>query len=193
MHQGINKHVHVVKYSHLLNQLFVADGDNKKKLWISAPLNVRDWQTRNDWNVVNRFHIQMGGYTSVVETDEEIIFGTDYQGGTNFLVSTNDGRKYTIRVLPDPYRRSPIDNMVQRKSQSGQEIWANLPYCDKKTKSLLMCSPDGGKQWWKVLEYNWSTHRVSLVSSSTSVARDLYVSVQNVKQGDVTVYRISDK
>src|SRR3990172_3581249 len=33
--QGINKHVHLVKYSKLLNRIFVADGDNKKKLWMS--------------------------------------------------------------------------------------------------------------------------------------------------------------
>ena len=37
--KGANKHVHIVKYSKLLDKIFVADGDNKKKLWISDSIN----------------------------------------------------------------------------------------------------------------------------------------------------------
>src|SRR3970040_3118004 len=105
----------------------MADGDNYKKLWLSDSLDRSDHENPN-WKPVNRFHIQMGGYTSVVESDGRIFFGTDYQGGTNFWVESTDGKKFTKKIVPDPYRRSRIDNMVPRKSKIGVEIWATPPY-----------------------------------------------------------------
>jgi hypothetical protein len=147
------------------------------------------------WKAVNKFHIQMGGYTSFVESNGRILFGTDYQGGTNFLVETKDGRKFTKRIVPDPYRRSPIDNMVLRKSKQGDEIWANLPYSNStaRTKCLLMYSADDGKSWTKVFEYSRTTHTVWLISSSNEITQDLYLSIEDLKNGTRHVYRIFDK
>lgn len=190
--QGTNKHVHLVKYSKLFSHMFVADGDNTKKLWVSDPLNASGSQPLARWTAVNRFHIQMGGYTSVVETDDKLLFGSDYQGGTNFLVSTSDGRKYDKFVVPDPYRRSPIDNMVQRRSASGNEIWANLPYSTANTKCLLMCSVDGGRGWRKVIQYDRASHKVWLISSSAEVNDRLYISIEDLRSGARAVYEISD-
>jgi hypothetical protein len=189
--QGINKHVHLVKYSRLLNRLLLADGDNKKKLWISDPLGEAGVNLR--WHPVNRYHIQMGGYTSAAETDGKIVFGTDYQGGTNFIVETTDGVSFTRSVIPDPYRRSPIDNMVLRKSKRGIEIWANLPYSSPNTKCLLMVkNPDAGS-WTKVIEYNRATHKVWLISSSREASDVLYFSVENSMDQSRAVYRIADE
>jgi hypothetical protein len=190
--QGTNKHVHLVKYSKLLSHMFVADGDNKKKLWMSAPLDSTGCQALTTWTAVNRFHIQLGGYTSVVETDDELLFGSDYQGGTNFLVSTKDGRTYDKRIVPDPYRRSPIENMVQRRSANGKEIWANLPYSTSNTKCLLMCSTDGGSRWRKVIEYDRASHTVWLISSSTEITDRLYISIEDLRNGARAVYEVSD-
>ena len=190
--KGVNKHVHLVKYSKLLNKVFMADGDNYKKLWISDALNLSDLSDPKKWKAVNKFHIQMGGYTSIVESDEKILFGTDYQGGTNFLVETEDGKKFTKKVVPDPYRRSPIINMVQRKSKSGNEIWAVLPFSTANSKCLLMCSMDGGKSWFKVIEYNKAIHHVGLISSSNETADVLYFSIENLINKDRFVYKISD-
>jgi hypothetical protein len=189
--KGVNKHVHLVKYSKSLNKLFMADGDNYKKLWVSDPLGT---SARNPkWNPVTKFHIQMGGYTSVVESNGEILFGTDYQGGTNFLVATKDGKKYDKRVVPDPYRRSPIDNMVQRKSKKGNEIWANLPYSTAHTRCLLMVTANGGRSWNKVIEYNRATHKVWLISSSSEIREELYISIENLRSSERVVYKISDE
>jgi hypothetical protein len=189
--KGTNKHVHIVKYSRLLNRLMMADGDNYKKLWLSDPLDASDPENPN-WKPVNRFHIQMGGYTSVVESDGRIFFGTDYQGGTNFIVETTDGKKFTKKIIPDPYRRSPIDNMVLRKSKAGEEIWANLPFSTPNTKCLLMYTVDNGKSWNKVFEYNRSTHTVWLINSSTQISDELYFSVEDLRSKDRVVYRIAD-
>jgi hypothetical protein len=190
--QGTNKHVHLVKYSKSLNKIFVADGDNKKKLWVSDPLKSSDLTNPNKWKPVNKFHIQMGGYTSIVESGEKILFGTDYQGGTNFVVETRDGKKFDKIIVPDPYRRSPIDNMVQRKSKNGNEIWANLPYSTANTKCLLMYTVNGGRSWDRVIEYNRNTHKVWLISSSNGIADELYLSIEDLKNNDRVVNKIAD-
>ena len=189
--KGTNKHVHIVKYSKVLNKLMVADGDNYKKLWLGDSQNVSDLENPK-WSAVNKFHIQMGGYTSVVENDGKIFLGTDYQGGTNFIVETTDGKKFSKKIVPDPYRRSPIDNMVLRKSRSGNEIWANLPFSTASTECLLMYSANNGKSWKKVFEYNRSTHTVWLINSSTEIAEELYFSVENLINNERVVYRITD-
>ena len=189
--QGINKHVHLVKYSRLFDRVLMADGDNKKKLWVSEPVNSSFSINSNRWKPVNKFHIQMGGYTSIVESDGKILFGTDYQGGTNFIVETTDCKKFTKRIVPDPYRRSPIDNMAQRKSKKGNEVWANLPYSTANTKCLLMYTDDGGESWNKVIEYNRATHKVWLLSSSNETSDVLYISIEDSIDKNRVVYRIA--
>jgi hypothetical protein len=190
--QGTNKHVHIVQYSRLLNRLLVADGDNKKKLWLSKPLDSAGFEDPQ-WKAINRFHIQMGGYTAIAESDGQILFGTDYQGGTNFVVTTQDGKTLTKQIVPDPYRRSPIDNMVQRKSKRGVEIWANLPYSTANTKCLLMYTADGGKTWNKVIEYSHATHSVWLLNSSKEISDTLYYSIEDLRSHDRVVYKIVDQ
>ena len=95
------------------------------------------------------------------------------------------------RIVPDPYRRSPIMNMVQRRSENGNEIWAYLPYSTSKTKCLLMYTANGGESWNKVIEYSSSTHKVWLVSASNELADELYFSIEDLKNGGRVVYKIS--
>ncbi|KPK24960.1 MAG: hypothetical protein AMJ70_00275 [Dehalococcoidia bacterium SG8_51_3] len=189
---GTNKHIHLVKYSKLFDKILMADGDNKKKLWVSDSVNSSDLRNPNRWKPVNQFHIQMGGYTSVVEDDDKVLFGTDYQNGTNFIVETTDCVKFNSKVVPDPYRRSPIDNMVLRKSKNGKEIWAVLPYSTPGTKSLLMYTENGGKSWNKVLEYSSATHNVWLINSSNDATHELYFAIKNLRNDDRVVYKITD-
>ena len=189
--EGINKHVHLVRYSRALNRILLADGDNKKRLWLSDPLDSFD-AGNPGWKPVNRFHIQMGGYTAVVERDGTILFGTDYQGGTNAIVRSRDGKRFEKRIVPDPYRRSPIDNMVPRRSKAGDEVWANLPWSRAGTRCLLMYSANGGESWHKVLEYNRAAHVVWLISSSRETQDVLYFSIEDYEHQDRVVYRVVD-
>jgi len=191
--KGINKHVHLVKYSGLLNKILMADGDNQKKLWVSDSLSSADLKNPKNWKLVNKFHIQMGGYTSIAETSEKLFLGTDYQGGSNFIVETTNGNTFTKQILPDPYRRSPIDNMIQRKSKEGNEIWANLPYSAANGKSLLMYTVNGGKSWNKVVEYSRAIYTVWIISSSNESTDELYFSIEESRNGDRVVYKISDQ
>jgi hypothetical protein len=189
--KGTNKHVHIVRYSPLLNRILVCDGDNKKKLWVSEPVTSSTAQNPH-WKPITRFHIQTGGYTSVAESDGRAFFGTDYQGGTNFIVDTLDGRKFRKRIVPDPYRRSPIHNLVARKSKKGEEVWANLPISTGRNKCLLMCSLDGGETWNKVIEYNSKVHSISLISASSTTLDEAYFSIKDRRNNTRVVYKITD-
>jgi len=189
--QGINKHVHVVKYSKALNRILLADGDNKKRLWVSGTMDSFD-PGNPGWEAVNRFHIQMGGYTAVVESDGTILFGTDYQGGTNAIVTSKDGKRFEKQIVPDPYRGSPIDNMAPRGSKAGDEIWANLPWSRSGTRCLLMYSANGAESWHKVLEYNRAAHVVWLVSSSSEPQDVLFFSIEDYENHDRVVYKVVD-
>lgn len=189
--KGTNKHVHIVRYSPLLDRLFLADGDNKKKLWISGPLSGSS-AADPQWTPITRYHLQTGGYTSVAEAGGRVLFGTDYQGGTNFIVDTADGRKYRKRIVPDPYRRSPIHNLVTRKSARSEEVWANLPIATGRNKCLLMCSRDAGETWNRVIEYNGKTHSVSLISASQAARDEVYCTIKDRRTDDRLVFRIVD-
>ena len=189
--KGANKHVHMVWYSKLLNKIVVTDGDNKKRLWVSDSLNPFDLK-KLKWKLINKFHIQMGGYVSTTESDEKILFGTDYLGGTNFLVESRDCQKFSKKILPDPYRKSPIMKLVQRKSKKGNEIWALLPYSTSSTKSLLMYSLNCDKSWSKVIEYSSTSHGFQVISSSKEIADVLYFSVRDKKNNNRIVYKILD-
>ena len=200
LRQGVNKHIHLVQYSPLLNALFLTDGDNKKQAWINTALSHFDSPstTKNDgWNLLNRYHHQTGGYTSMAETDEAVLFGSDYLGGTNFMVRTEDGHRLERFVLPDPYRRSPIMNMVSRQTTTGTEIWAMSYSClSTKDKSLLMYTRDSGKTWVRVLEFDGTRNEVRLASSSRYPSDTLYISItafdSQLKKHRHTVYKLEN-
>jgi hypothetical protein len=190
---GVNKHVHIVRYSNLLNKVFMADGDNKKKLWVTDALTPPALGSRAHWRPINRFHIQMGGYTSIAESRQRVLLGTDYQGGTNFVVSTEDGKSFSKRVVPDPYRRSPIDNMVERTTRAGNEVWANLPYGTTTTRCLLMFTADGGHSWTKGIDYNGRAHKVWLLSASRTGAATVYFSIHDLARASRSVFVVTDR
>ena len=194
--QGINKHVHLIKYSKLLDKIVLADGDNKKKLWLSSTLENFDLKT-HPWKLVNRFHIQIGGYTSCAENDSRMILGTDYLGGTNFIVDTDDGKKYRKRVIPDPYRRSPIMDLVSRVSKDADEIWAilNNPISSN-ARCLLMCTKNGGKSWSRVVEYDGTKNLILINSGSTKPRESISFAITSYEEdgGKKGVcYEIKDK
>jgi hypothetical protein len=191
--KGITKHVHLIKYSKLLDKVVLTDGDNKKKMWLSGKLENFDI-LNHDWKLINRFHIQIGGYTSMVENESKIVLGTDYLGGTNFLVETTDGKKYSKKVIPDPYRRSPVMNLLNRVSKDKDEIWAVLYNAiSDKTKCLLMYSNDNCKTWTKVIEYDGTKHEVLLNSASTKALNRLCFEITSSVESKSVSFEITDK
>jgi hypothetical protein len=192
--RGANKHVHLVRYSRLIDAVILTDGDNKKRIWKSKPRSDRSGQL--EWELMNRFHLQTGGYTSMVELEEKLLFGTDYHGGTNFVVETRDGRKLSRSAVPDPYRRCPIFGMAKRSSASGVEVWATLHNSvDPKVKSLLMCTRNAGRSWTRVIEYDGTRHRIHLVSAANKLQKTIYFHVTALVAGaerGLATFKVAD-
>jgi len=194
--QGVNKHIHMIKYSHLLDQVVLSDGDNKKQIWLSGPLENFDFMTHK-WRLKTHFHLQMGGYTSMAEIEDKIILGTDYLGGTNFLVESKDGKKFTKKVIPDPYRRSPVHDLIKRKGKKGEEIWSVLNNPNTSAaKCLLMCSKDAGRTWTRVVEYDGTKHLIMINSGALTARESISFAVTTMKVDGGTsgvCYEIRDK
>ncbi|SFE47389.1 WD40/YVTN/BNR-like repeat-containing protein [Spirosoma endophyticum] len=178
---GVNKHIHVVRYSPHLKAIVLTDGDNRKQLWLNSTLTHFSEQVSKKqpgWRLVNRFHHQMGGYLSMAETGTSILLGSDYLGGTNFLIQTQDGRRFEKKVMSDPYRRSPVVNMVTRETPTGNEIWAITYSClSSHNRCLLMYTKDSGKTWVKVIDFDGTQNEVRLVTSSVNPSSLLFISI----------------
>jgi hypothetical protein len=192
--KGVNKHVHIVKYSKRINSIILTDGDNKKQIWKGCPLN----NESVEWKLINKFHIQTGGYTSMVEIDDKFLFGTDYYGGTNFIVESNDCERYIKSALPKPYKRCPIFSMVKRSSDGVDEIWASLHNSTSSTtKSLLMFTRDNAKSWVKVIEYDGAKNRIHIVSAARGALNVIYFCVTSLSKSGPEIplgtFSISDE
>lgn len=194
---GVNKHVHLVRYSRRLDALFLADGDNLKKVWINRSMKELGRRATGGgagWELLNRLHVQTGGYTSMVETTRGVLFGTDYNGGSNFLVETRDGRTFEKRMLPDPYRRSPILTLVERASRRGTEIWAfTRTSSTRAERSLVMISRDEGRTWTRLVDYDGTSSELKLVSTSRAPTSTLYLAYEVDDSGNGRVFRVVDE
>lgn len=191
---GVNKHIHIVKYSHLLRTVFLTDGDNKKQFWKNTSLtdfnhSAPSGQHTAGWHRINRYHHQTGGYTSMTETDKGVFFGSDYMGGTNFIISTCNGTDFRRSVLPDPFRRSPVMNMVTRPLGNGFEIWALTYSCvGPSAKSLLMRSTDEGQTWQQMLVFDGMWQEIRIVNAPSACEPDLFISLSLFAPAKAGVY-----
>jgi hypothetical protein len=185
--QGTNKHVHGVWYSSLLGALLLTDGDNRKRVWLGRWAATAD---RCEWTLMNKRHIETGGYSSMTETMDSLLLGTDYLGGTNWIVRVANDGAISKSMVPDPYRRSPILAMVRRETEGGAEVWASLHNSiSENLKCLLMCSFDSGATWEKLIEYDGTVNHLELISRSRNASRDLWFSIEFAN--DYRVYRVS--
>jgi hypothetical protein len=192
----VNKHVHLVKYLKNMNKLCLTDGDNHKRLRFNDTLLDLESCARNSsgdgWRTINKYHISMGGHTSVVEFGNTVFFGSDYLGGTNFLIRTDDSFNYTYQVLPNPLRRNAISHLITKNGVNGAEIWAFITDLGnfKNTKGAIMYSADGGKSWQQFFEYDGNDYVIEIVSSADEIVESLFVSITNKASGAYTVVEI---
>ena len=173
---GVNKHIHLIQYISFSESLILTDGDNLKRLWtgnVTRKCGVFNIQ----WKLITKFHFQVGGHTSCVEHFKNVILGTDFNGGTNFITRLNDG-KFSKLAIPSPYKQCPIWSLQKRQSTDGVEIWASLhSRRPKPTVSLLMYSRDNGETWNRVLEYDGASHRAHICTTGNEIPKELVVYV----------------
>jgi len=175
---GVNKHVHLVKWSSVLKGLILTDGDNLKKMWFTSSDKYKQICKKgtNGWVDKSKRHVCKGGYTGFAETADKVFLGSDYMGGTNFIVSTTDLQNYCCKVVPDPYRRGIIRNIVSLKRNGLYQIWLNI-HCSfsSKVKSAIVCSLDNGNTWKLAVSYNGMKVDFSILNNSSSDFENLYL------------------
>ena len=181
---GVNKHVHILKWSKLIDGLVMTDGDNQKNIWVNKSdcYDKRFSDTsKTGWKKVNKNHLQKGGYTAIAESNDMLLLGTDYNGGTNFLAVTSNMLDFKFRVIPNPYRRAPFDRILVRLNAKNElEIWSSIVFWNSKSaKSLLMVSYDHGLTWRKVIEYDGSQLNLKLISMSNRITKKIYLILED--------------
>ena len=188
---GINKHVHILKWSNVISGLILTDGDNKKNIWVNMS-NIQFEHSSSSpklgWKKLNKYHIQKGGYTGIAELNDKIIFGSDYAGGTNFLISTSDMIKFDEKVIPDPYRRAIFNRIAIRRNKKNEyEIWSVISFKhSKRIRSLVMLSTDSGKTWKKIIEYDGTQFEIRMISNSREISKELYLLIKDKNKNMVT-------
>ena len=184
--EGINKHVHIIKWSDVINGLILTDGDNQKNIWINtseSQFEKSALSPRSGWKKINKNHISKGGYTGFAELQDKIYLGTDYNGGTNFLISTNDMVEFESKVIPNPYRRAISDRLTVRMDEKGAyELWSTLQFGHSgSVRNLVMVSKNRGETWEKIMEYDGTKFEISLISNSKDIAKELFLLIEDRK------------
>ncbi len=192
----VNKHVHLVKYLKNLNKLCLTDGDNHKRLRFNDTLldleSISVKAGGDGWRTINKHHVSKGGHTAVVEYGNSVFFGSDYLGGTNFMIRTDDSFNFSYQVLPDPFRRNAISHLITKNGETGVEIWAFIADLGNfnNTKGMIMYSSDGGQSWNQFFGYSGNDYVIEIVSAADDVVDSLFVSITNKVSGAYTVIEI---
>ena len=193
--EKINKHIHILQWSNLIQGLIMTDGDNQKNIWINQSNRYFDQKhvdPTKGWKKINKNHIQKGGHTAIAELDDRILFGTDYNGGTNFIISTRDMNVFKDQVLPNPYRRAIFNRIVVKCNNTGSnQLWAVTRFRHHHgIKSLVTMSVDQGQHWKKVIEYDATNWEINLISNSKDPINQIYLSVKNRSNNISNTYLI---
>jgi hypothetical protein len=174
---GASKHVHLVKYSRRFGQLLVTEGDSRKRsYWISSFKKLEDGNLNE-----GRFDSFSwgGGHTAFAETPNATLLGTDHHGGTNSIICLRSCGEGRARMLPSPYRRSPVMNMHCIKCGARSILFASLQSGLRDQKSALIYSDDNGGSWHRLVEFNGSYGYFSISNGQQTLRSSLVVSFDN--------------
>jgi hypothetical protein len=133
----VDKHCHIVFFDPASQIFYVTCGDNRK---ILATLDLKGQEA--NLQIVSDGAGKTGGYLSAVPWEGGFLCGTDYTGGTNFLVLIRGGRIVRKEVLRNPFRRSVVTSMVAARHRLLFAAW-NKGYLPGCCNGLLLRSPTG--------------------------------------------------
>jgi hypothetical protein len=132
---------------------------------------------------------QGGGHTAFAETENTTLLGTDYRIAPNSIVCARSSEDSTARMIPRPYRHSPVLNMFCMKYRAGKIAFVYLhgtlcPRC----RNALIYSDDDGDSWYRLIEFD------SFVDFSIANAQQgasLVLSFSNTKLGENRTFIVS--
>jgi hypothetical protein len=183
---GASKHVHLVKYSRRFARLLVTEGDRlKQSYWISSFKKLEDGSFNE-----GRFGFFSwgGGHTAFAETHNATFLGTDHHGGTNSIICLRSCGEGRARMLPSPYRRSPVMNMHCIKCGARSIVFAFL---QSVWKSALIYSDDNGSSWHRLMEFNGRYGHFAISNGRQRLRSSLVVSFDNFISRESKTFVIS--
>jgi hypothetical protein len=185
------KHVHLAKYSRRLARLLVTDGDRRKQSYWVDPIKQ---MTSRDFKK-GRFDSFAwgGGHTAFAETDNATFLGTDYRIAPNSIICVRsfEDSSAAAKMLPRPYRHSPVLNMLSMRYYAGIITFACLHggLCNR-CQNALICSDDDGLSWYRLIEFDKHID-FAIANAQQGVNQSLVLSVDNTKLGESRTFIIT--
>ena len=133
----VDKHCHIVVFDSESQVFYVTSGDTRKML---ARLDLRGSQAKLD--ILSAGAWKTGGYMCAAPWEGGLMCGTDYTGGTNYLVSIRDSSIRGKEVLRNPFRRSIVGSIEATGAHLLFAAW-NMGHLPKCCNGLLLKSPNG--------------------------------------------------
>jgi hypothetical protein len=182
------KHVHLVQYSRRLTRLLVTDGDKRKRsYWVNAnqmrPRNFKEGR-------FGTFTLG-GGHTAFAETDNVTLLGTDYRIAPNSIIRVRSPEDSSARMLPRPYKHSPVMDMLSIPYRVGAITFALLggglcPRC----QNAVIYSYDDGDSWYRLIEFDTYVC-FSFANAKQGANPSLVLSFCNWKLGEARTFIVS--
>ena len=172
----------MVKYSRRFDRLLVTDGDKRKQsYWVGLidQMKPRDFKGA-------RFDsfARGGGHTAFAETENATLLGTDYRIAPNSIICMRSSKDSNARMLPRPYRHSPVLNMICMKYRAGTITFAYLQggLCHR-CQNALIYSDDDSENWYRLIEFDKYVH-FYIANAQQGANRSLVLSFSNTKLGE---------
>ena len=185
-----NKHIHLVKYSGQFERTIVTIGDGRKRSYWTR--DVRKFVEPSLDSFRFDSFARGGGHTGFAEVDNAILMGTDHHGGTNSIIALHTCGQNTTRMLPGPYRRSPVINMHSIAHGDSSITFAFLHSGLRHAwKSALIYSIDGGDRWHRLMEYDGRIACFGIVNGGRGPDASLAITFYNVRDGETRTIILS--
>jgi hypothetical protein len=176
------KHIHLVKYSRRFDRLLITDGDKRKQsYWVG----LIDKMKPQDFKEARFDSFALGGgHTAFAETENATLLGTDYRIAPNSIICLRSSEESSARMLPRPYRHSPVLNMIRIKYHAGTITFANIygGLCHR-CQNALIYSDDDGDSWYRLIEFDRHVN-FSIANAQQGANRSLVLSFSNSKLGE---------
>lgn len=185
------KHVHLVKYSRRFARLVVTDGDKRKQSYWLDPMD--EMEERNFKEGRFDSFAWGGGHTAFAESHNATLLGTDYTAGTNSIICLRSSVDSSARMLPSPYRRSPVVNMHSISNGAGSITFASLIAPRNNWSSALIYSDDDGDSWNRLIEFNGRDVNFFIANAQQGVGHSLVISFSDLKSGEIRTFIISSQ
>jgi hypothetical protein len=136
-------------------------------------------------------YLVRNGNTAFAETDNVTLLGTDYRIAPNSIIRVRSPEDSSARMLPRPYKHSPVMDMLSIPYRVGAITFALLggglcPRC----QNAVIYSYDDGDSWYRLIEFDTYVC-FSFANAKQGANPSLVLSFCNWKLGEARTFIVS--